>query len=50
MLHGLVREGVQAAVMWGATAWLTLAAFFVVLGIVAWLSLHAYGDQDEADE
>ena len=31
-----------------ATAWLTLAAFFIVLGIVAWLSLHAYGDDDMA--
>ena len=48
MLHGLVREGVQAAVMWGATAWLTLAAFFVVLGIVAWLTVSRCGDQGEA--
>ena len=34
----------------GATAWLTLAAFFVVLGIVTYLTLVAYGDDDMADE
>ena len=33
-----------------ATVLVTLIAFVAVLGIVAWLSLHAYGDQDEADE